>query len=69
MEVYFLAKIFGIFKEVMQKTKQLISKNTEPTKNYKVLVQELKGILNQGLYTAYKAVDNLKVQTYWQLGE
>ena len=53
----------------MQKTKQLIPKNTEPTKNYKVLVQELKGILNQGLYTAYKAVDNLKVQTYWQLGE
>ena len=56
-------------KDVMQKTKQLIPKNTGLTKNYQVLVQELKGILNQGLYTAYKAVDNLKVQTYWQLGE
>ncbi|MBT5022661.1 DUF1016 domain-containing protein, partial [Candidatus Woesearchaeota archaeon] len=26
-------------------------------------------MLNKGLYKAYKAVDNLKVQTYWQIGE
>lgn len=53
----------------MKKTKQLIPSNNKLAKGYKTLVQELKGILDTGLYTAYKAVDNLKVQTYWQLGE
>ena len=38
-------------------------------KDYRVLLQELKSILAKGQYTAYKAVDNIKVQTYWQLGE
>lgn len=37
--------------------------------NYPNLLQELKSILDTGLQTAYKAVDNIKVQTYWQLGE
>ncbi len=37
--------------------------------SYKDLLQELKGILSQGKYAAYKAVDNIRVQTYWQLGE
>ena len=38
-------------------------------KNYKDLLQELKSILAKGQYAAYKAVDNIRVQTYWQLGE
>jgi len=29
----------------------------------------LKSIIAQDQYQAYKAVDNIKVQTYWQLGE
>lgn len=37
--------------------------------NYKELLQELKSILAKGQYAAYKAVDNIRVQTYWQLGE
>ncbi len=36
---------------------------------YKDLLQELKSILAKGRYAAYKAVDNIRVQTYWQLGE
>ncbi len=36
---------------------------------YKALLQELKSILSKGQYAAYKAVDNIRVQTYWQLGE
>ncbi len=36
---------------------------------YKNLLHELKSILSQGQAKAYKAVDNIKVQTYWQLGE
>ena len=38
-------------------------------KDYQNLLRELQSILSKGLYKAYKAVDNLKVQTYWQLGE
>jgi hypothetical protein len=33
------------------------------------LLQELKSLISKGQYTAYKAVDNIKVQTYWQIGE
>ena len=36
---------------------------------YKNLVEELQGIINNGQHQAYKAVDNIKVQTYWQIGE
>lgn len=36
---------------------------------YKNLLSELQGIINNGKYQAYKTVDNIKVQTYWQIGE
>ena len=39
------------------------------SKDYKNLLQELQSILSKGQIKAYKAVDNIKVQTYWQLGE
>ncbi|MBI5573826.1 MAG: hypothetical protein HY919_04655 [Elusimicrobia bacterium] len=38
-------------------------------KNYKVLLNDIKSILEKAKYQAYKAVDNLRVQTYWQVGE
>jgi len=38
-------------------------------KGYKNLLGELKSIIDKGKYQAYKKVDNIKVQTYWQLGE
>ena len=38
-------------------------------KTYNSLVEELQGIINNGQHQAYKAVDNIKVQTYWQIGE
>ncbi|HPS29702.1 MAG TPA: PDDEXK nuclease domain-containing protein [bacterium] len=37
--------------------------------NYRNLLNELKSILSKGQAKAYKAVDNIKVQTYWQIGE
>jgi len=39
------------------------------SKDYKNLLQELQSILSKGQIKAYKAVDNIKVQTHWQLGE
>lgn len=36
---------------------------------YGQLLKDIKSILQQGLSKAYKAVDNLRVQTYWQIGE
>jgi hypothetical protein len=54
-----------------KKTKQIIpaKKALETDKNYQNLLDELKSIIAQGQYQAYKAVDNIKVQTCWQLGE
>ena len=54
-----------------KKTKQIIpaKKTLETDKNYQALLDELKSIIAKGQYQAYKAVDNIKVQTYWQLGE
>jgi len=43
---------------------------TTPNKErYTNLLNELKSILSKGQTKAYKAVDNIKVQTYWQIGE
>ena len=36
---------------------------------YQNLLDELKSIIAKGQYQAYKSVDNIKVQIYWQLGE
>ena len=46
-----------------------MNKNRLTDKNYVALLKELRSILQRGLGKAYKAVDNVKVQTYWQLGE
>ncbi len=37
--------------------------------NYTALLKDIKSLLQRGLVKAYKAVDNIKVQTYWQIGE
>jgi len=43
--------------------------NIELTDTYNNLLLDIKSILGKGLTKAYKAVDNIKVQTYWQVGE
>lgn len=53
----------------MPKNKLTTVSNTDVDKDYQALLQELQSILTKGHYTASKAVDNIKVQTYWQLGE
>ncbi|MBR9683316.1 DUF1016 domain-containing protein [Candidatus Woesearchaeota archaeon] len=37
--------------------------------NYPELLNDLKSLLTRAKYQAYKAVDNIRVQTYWQVGE
>jgi len=37
--------------------------------DYKALFNDIKSILENAQYRAYKAVDNIRVQTYWQIGE
>ena len=46
-----------------------VNKSLTNPSDYQSLLQELKGIIVKGQYHAYKAVDNIKVQTYWQIGE
>ena len=71
----------GVFKRNMQfaqKREAMPKKDRElataggglqSNKDYQGLLLELQSILSKGLYKAYKAVDNLKVQTHWQIGE
>ncbi|MGI6393571.1 MAG: DUF1016 N-terminal domain-containing protein [bacterium] len=57
----------------MGNSKELVKietvENIESRESYKNLLGELKSILKSGQLRAYKAVDNIKVQTYWQIGE
>lgn len=53
-------------------TKNKLTKRTgSPTnlQGYDDLLRDIRSILKKGLYTAYQAVDNIKVQAYWQIGE
>lgn len=45
------------------------TKNIARIEGYNNLLNDIKSILQKGLSKAYKAVDNIKVQTYWQIGE
>ncbi len=51
-------------------TKKIVLKaDDQELSGYNSLLADIDSILHQGLSKAYKAVDNLKVQTYWQIGE
>jgi len=53
----------------MDKKKSEIQKLPVILEGYDNLLSDIKSILRSGLSKAYQAVDNLKVQTYWQIGE
>lgn len=42
---------------------------TNLNKDYIILINEVKYLLDKAKSQAYKAVDNIRVQTYWQIGE
>ena len=44
-------------------------KGEEGLEGYTEILQDIKSLLEKARYRAYKAVDNLRVQTYWQIGE
>jgi len=45
------------------------TKNIAKLEGYNNLLNDIRSILQKSLGKAYKAVDNIKVQTYWQIGE
>ncbi len=51
------------------KQNETLDEKKERSPDYHLLLRDIKSILDRGLTKAYKAVDNLKVQTYWQIGE
>jgi predicted nuclease of restriction endonuclease-like (RecB) superfamily len=51
------------------KKQELEKKGREGLEGYTEILQDIKSLLEKARYKAYKAVDNLKVQTYWQIGE
>lgn len=49
--------------------KRRINKDAIKQSDYQNVLHELKEIIIRGENRAYKAVDNIKVQIYWQIGE
>jgi len=49
--------------------KEAEKKGEEGLEGYTEILQDIKSLLEKARYKAYKAVDNLRVQTYWQIGE
>ncbi len=54
--------------EALKRNENIEEKELE-LEGYNHLLGDIRCILQRGLTKAYKAVDNLKVQTYWQIGE
>ena len=44
-------------------------KGEDGLEGYTEILKDIKSLLEKAKYRAYKAVDNLRVQTYWQIGE
>ncbi|MEA2033391.1 MAG: DUF1016 N-terminal domain-containing protein, partial [Euryarchaeota archaeon] len=51
------------------KKQELGKKRGEGLEGYTEILQDIKSLLEKARYRAYKAVDNLRVQTYWQIGD
>lgn len=52
-------------------SKSLVKANSkvENREGYSELLCDVMGLPEKAKYPAYKAIDNLRVQTYWQIGE
>ena len=53
----------------MRKKEIANQSNENSLENYRVILHDIQGILERAKSQAYKAVDNTKVQAYWQVGE
>ncbi|MBI4706731.1 MAG: DUF1016 family protein [Candidatus Omnitrophica bacterium] len=51
--------------------KELITtkKQVKTVAGYNEILRDIRSLLEKATYQAYRAVDNLRVQTYWQIGE
>ena len=49
--------------------KEAEKKGEEGLEGYTEILQDIKSLLEKARYRAYKAVDNLRVQTNWQIGD
>ena len=48
---------------------ETVDDKKEVSEDYYMLLKDIRSILDRGLTKAYKAVDNIRVQIYWQIGE
>ncbi|MFH1097236.1 MAG: PDDEXK nuclease domain-containing protein [Candidatus Desantisbacteria bacterium] len=53
-----------MIKEVITTKKQI-----DTVEDYNEILRDIRSLLEKATYQAYKTVDNLRVQTYWQMGE
>ncbi|MEW5760857.1 MAG: PDDEXK nuclease domain-containing protein, partial [Candidatus Thermoplasmatota archaeon] len=53
----------------LEKAITVRGKEIERLEGYDEILHDIRSLLEKAKYQAYKAVDNLRVQTYWQIGE
>ncbi len=51
------------------KEKEIVMGGGGSLDDYEGILEDVRGLIDRAKYQAYKAVDNIRVQTYWQIGE
>ena len=58
-----------MIKELITTTRQASKKQIDTVEDYNEILRDIRSLLEKATYQAYKTIDNLRVQTYWQIGE
>ena len=53
----------------MGKRKEMVLHRDEQLEGYDNILNDIRSLIEGAQYQAYKAIDNLRVQAYWQIGE
>jgi len=53
----------------LKKRELKVKEREERLEGYAEILNDVRSLLEKAKYRAYKAVDNIRVQTYWQIGE
>ena len=53
----------------MGRKKELVLCENEQLMDYENILQDIRSLIERAQFQAYKVIDNLRVQTYWQIGE
>ncbi len=49
--------------------KEIILHERRTLEEYEIILEDIRSLIEKAQYQAYRAIDNLRVQAYWQVGE